>query len=632
MQRLLACLLCVTLIGVCSRLCPAADEEALEILGNNPDLVVEEESAPPKQKRDETRQSATHKQVRRIQPTHNGEPIHLNTYCLSPTGDVLACVGGANYTYKPDGNGGYTSELISSDSFVQVYNPEGDLTAEWSVPFKPTAINVAPDDTIFVAGEGKIARLSSKGEVLTTSNIPQIGDPEEYRRRAIEKAKEQQQEFVTRLEKQIEFALAQSEKIEAIPEKERSASQKARLKAYGRQQELYQQQIEALEDQEVEITSVSTSSPTTVSALAVSDSHVFVCSRSVSGSGFDVYRCDFDFQNPQEVLSGLRGCCGQMDIQARGDKLFTAENTRFQVGIYDADGEEIDSFGKRDRTGGAGFGSCCNPMNVRCCSNGDILTAESSIGDIKRFSAAGEYLGYVGRAKISGGCKHVALDWDEERDRYYFMNVTDSSICVLVPLSEAPEFTEDELAAIEAQKGLGRQLVGDWAIPGTKAPKPKKTSTLGRAISALLGGGSDDDEDSAESSNTNVPFEHVSFGQDGQLSISGGMYGQWGVADWTWAAVRQDTEKNTVDFDMLTDGIQYQTFRCEFLEDGQLKIAALVSGRPTMTGTFERAIDQAESDDPAVTPAADAPAEVSDAAEAAVAEPVAVPLEEATAN
>ncbi|MCA9053016.1 MAG: hypothetical protein KDA75_04225 [Planctomycetaceae bacterium] len=601
MQRLLSALLSVMLLALLAVPSSMANDDA--------------------EKPADAKRTATHKQTRRIQPQHNGEPIHLNTYCLSPEGNVLACVGGTNYSYTRDENGNYTGEQITSDSFVQVYNPDGDLTAEWSVPFKPTAINVAPDRTIFVSGEGKLARLTAKGEILTTANIPQIGDPEQYRQKAIEKAKAQNDEFAARLEKQMEFAKEQAAKIEDIAEEDRSASQKARLKAYHRQLELYQAQIDALGNQEIEIASVSPSSgPTTVSALAVSDSHVFVCSRSVNGSGFDVYRCDFDFQNPQEVLTGLRGCCGQMDIQARGDKLFTAENTRFQVGIYDEDGKELNSFGSRDRSGGAGFGSCCNPMNVRCCPNGDVLTAESSIGDIKRFSADGEYLGYVGRAKISGGCKHVALDWDEKRDRYYFMNVSDSSICVLVPLSEAPEFTEDELAAKAAQEGLGRKLVGDWKLPGTTAPR--QSSVFGLAIRTLLGGGNE----APQPANANVPFERVSFGKDGKLTISGGMYGQWGVADWTWAAVRQDEAKQTVDFDMLTDGVQYQTFRCQLAGEDGLKISVLAEGQLSMTGSFVRDADQEQTE----SPAEDSPAEVSD--DRPVETPVVVPLEVTPAN
>lgn len=534
-----------------------------------------------------TKSKATHKQTRSLRPTHNGEPIHLNTYCLSPMGDILACVGGANTRYKQDANGNYTAESVHSDSFVQVYSPDGDLKAEWAIPFKPTAINMAPDQTLFVAGEGKIARLNLKGEILTTANIPNIGDPDKLREEAIAKLKVQSAEMVARLQKQIDFAREQAAKIEETPVEERTASQKARLKAYARQQELYLGQLEALQDQEPEDPAVAISNASNVTALAVSDAHVFVCARSAAGNGYDVHRCDFDFQNPLPVLSGLSGCCGQMDIQAYKDKLLAAENGKFQVGIYDEQGESLDSFGGRDRTGGAGFGSCCNPMNVRCCSNGDVLTAESSIGDIKRFSADGEYLGYIGRAKISGGCKHVAVAWDEKLDRYYFMNVSDSSICVLVPLAEAPEFTEDELLAKAAREGLGQKLVGAWSIPGTQAAAPQSKSALVDAVRSLLG--ADDNETAAAApGGTNVAFERVLFAADGKCTISGGMYGQWNVDNWTWAPVRQDVDLQTVDFELQTDGVAYQTFRVELKPDDAVSISVINGGQLMMTGNYQR--------------------------------------------
>ncbi len=71
-------------------------------------------------------------------------------------------------------------------------------------------------------------------------------------------------------------------------------------------------------------------------------------------------------------------------------------------------------------------------MNVRYV-NGEILTAESSIGHIKRFSKDGEYLGFIGTASIAGGCKHVAIGFDTERDQHYMMNIDRSNVAVLIP-------------------------------------------------------------------------------------------------------------------------------------------------------------------------------------------------------
>ena len=85
---------------------------------------------------------------------------------------------------------------------------------------------------------------------------------------------------------------------------------------------------------------------TRITALAVTEKDIFVC---VTGNGYEVWRSNHDFQEPTKVLDRLSGCCGQMDIQASGDQLFVAANTKFQVAVHDRDGVPVSSFGKRDR-------------------------------------------------------------------------------------------------------------------------------------------------------------------------------------------------------------------------------------------------------------------------------------------
>lgn len=116
-------------------------------------------------------------------------------------------------------------------------------------------------------------------------------------------------------------------------------------------------------------------------------------------------------------------------------------------------------------------------MNIRCLANGDILTAESSIGDIKRYSKSGEYLGKIGSARIGGGCKHVALAVDSQRDWYFMMNQGAGDIVVLVPLAEAPDETPDEIRSRKARNGLGEKLLGAWKV--------KKAAHTGNQKSAL---------------------------------------------------------------------------------------------------------------------------------------------------
>ncbi len=198
--------------------------------------------------------------------------------------------------------------------------------------------------------------------------------------------------------------------------------------------------------------------------LSVTGQDVFVSCPVSKGYGYTIYRLNHDLEEAKAVLEDVGGCCGQLDIQSDGTHLIVAENTAFQVGIYDRDGTRLKGFGKRSREDDEGFGSCCNPMNVRCCANGEILTAESSIGHIKRFSKEGEFLGFVGTASIGGGCKHVAIGFDSSRNWHYMMNVDRSHVAVLVPKDMAPSENDEERESREAMEGLGRKLIGTWEL------------------------------------------------------------------------------------------------------------------------------------------------------------------------
>jgi len=176
--------------------------------------------------------------------------------------------------------------------------------------------------------------------------------------------------------------------------------------------------------------------------ITATEDDIFVSCPMLTGFGYGIWRLDHNLENVKVIMDDVHGCCGQLDIQTEGENLLVAENTKFQVGFYDRDGKRLNGWGKRSRNDDEGFGSCCNPMNVRCCSNGDILTAESSIGHIKRFHQAGEYLGFIGTAKIAGGCKHVAIGFDPKRDWHYMMNEDRSHVAVLVPKKDAPAESE----------------------------------------------------------------------------------------------------------------------------------------------------------------------------------------------
>jgi sugar lactone lactonase YvrE len=128
-----------------------------------------------------------------------------------------------------------------------------------------------------------------------------------------------------------------------------------------------------------------------------------------------------------------------MDIQTHDGKLYVAENSRKRVVCYDREGEEQCSWGKSSRTDVEGFGSCCNPMNLRFGSDGMAYTSEASLGRIKRYSPTGELLGVVGTSSIVPGCKHVAIDISADGKRVYMLDITRSQIVVMAKKAAGAE-------------------------------------------------------------------------------------------------------------------------------------------------------------------------------------------------
>jgi sugar lactone lactonase YvrE len=120
-----------------------------------------------------------------------------------------------------------------------------------------------------------------------------------------------------------------------------------------------------------------------------------------------------------------------MDIQSKDGKLYAAENGRFRVARYDREGTVEATWGERARDGVEGFGSCCNPMNVRFGADGNLYTSEASVGRIKRYTPDGKFLGVVGTARIVPGCKHVAIGMDPKGKRFYMLDITRNQIVVM---------------------------------------------------------------------------------------------------------------------------------------------------------------------------------------------------------
>ncbi len=270
--------------------------------------------------------------------------------------------------------------LLACDSaakHIRVISPAGKVLATWKLPLAPAALWCCDDGTIYVAGPGKIAQLDKTGKVVKMVDIPDLGSaPAAGGRRG------------------------------------RGARGRGRLR------------------------------PSTPSGIAVSKRDVFLA----VGSGWSlrslstIVRFDRDLAKPKVIARDLRGCCQRLDLTVKGEVLYVAENARHRVVRYDRDGKKLSQWGSRDRVNLAGFGSCCNPMNLYFGSDGVLYTAESGLGRVKRYTPDGKFLGLVGyvgvaRFQNAGGlaasCSNIAIAVVPGGDRVYVQDVKNNIVRVL---------------------------------------------------------------------------------------------------------------------------------------------------------------------------------------------------------
>jgi hypothetical protein len=413
----------------------------------------------------------THRQASTIAINKAGQPDgKLVSFCLTANDKILAgCAG--------------------SQGEIRLLDADGKQLDRWSIPVTPEAIYSRADGAIFVAGDGQILKLSSTGKVELSKPSPQAKalneHPEELRKEVVEQAKQRAEQFGKQAEmydKMIERADKEMDSINKqladldkdatepnagegknVPLKQkiderrnavRKQSLKRTLEMYKRQKESYANAKEQyakiigavpsakLTDKQInEQVKDSMKYKLKASSISALNDDVFVATHAALGYGFDVWRMNDKFESPVKIVTGLSGCCGQMDVKANKDGLFVAENSEHRVCRFDRDGKSIAKWGEGARTGLEGFGSCCNPMNVAFGPGDAVYTAEDDTGRIKRYSADGKLLGLVGSVELKPGCKNCSIAVSSNGSRVYMLDITRN---LIVRLDARPA---DEVAA-----------------------------------------------------------------------------------------------------------------------------------------------------------------------------------------
>jgi hypothetical protein len=351
----------------------ASDKEAAEATAMMSSYEAEQRAAAAAREKDPAWKPAC-AEAGLIQIGDSKKPGALKNFCLNAEGNILACFAPAEAA---------KSSAAKKAPAIRVYSPKGELLKTLPLEINPGAICAAKDGSIFVAGDGRLLKLDATGKRLASAASPVAKEP-------------------VSIGKETEEMVGEMAKQSKRPLKEELARMKTSLEARR----------------------------ATVTGLAVTEQDVFVAVPAPSDFTYRVYRFDRELQHPKLVVEKLRGCCGQMDIQARDGKLWIPHNARHSVEAHDRDGKELSKFGISGKVKACDFGGCCEPKNMRVLANGDILAAESGPPTcIKRFSASGEFKEVVAVANnTKGDCVRVTVEMSPDGRQYYMLDTTRDAI------------------------------------------------------------------------------------------------------------------------------------------------------------------------------------------------------------
>ena len=426
---------------------------------------------------DDAAQSATHAQERLIKVVNSTSREKLTTFAVDRQGRIIAGVTGEK-------------------SLLRVFTSEGDQLAEWPLPVPPEAVNVGPKGDVYVGGDGKLLLLDSAGAVTKVCESPNLSVAKDaavaiqkkiQERAQLDVAAKQRDQIRTSTKRLADLAKKIAiidRELKAIvdeastgpdfddkEEEEREQERKGLLKKRAVLVRLGKNlkttiaattgnrgnapgQGPAAEPQPPSINQL-VAAQARIASISASTKDVFFACSSSTGTGFDVWRTDLDFEQGRKVGESLRGCCGQMDVQANDNGVYVAENTKHRVSCYTREGKSVLDFGSRERGSDAGFDGCCNPMNVAFGPGRSVYTAEAGNGRVKRFSADGTFMELVGTVELVPGCKKVSIAVSPKGDRVYMLDITRGHIVVMAssempPSAAASSPRTDSLTSLDA--------------------------------------------------------------------------------------------------------------------------------------------------------------------------------------
>ena len=405
---------------------------------------VEATETPAEEPAAEPENVSTHEELDPITIPIGESKAPIHTFATTADGKLLVSMGGSTISYARNEDGQLELKEVEVPAAIKVFDADGKLLDTWKLEVTPQAIGVAPDGTVFAGGVGRIVHLSADGKVLASADAPAVADlpplpeiPEEEEedeeaRKAREEEASKIREKLNSVRETVNTKWREIMKIE--DPKERLAAQDAFQKTLADYRELSGKLSELTTSKRtLALRARSTAlRKLGITGMAVTEKDVFVACPQAEGYGYAVYRVNYDLKKSKKLIDGLRGCCGQLDIEANGTSVFIAENSRKRVLQLDRDGNEVSEIKGSGRDGLESFGSCCNPMNICFDSKKILYTAEASVGRIKSYSTDGDVQGVVvDKVNIIPGCKRVSIGVLNDGDRVYMLDITRNRIISL---------------------------------------------------------------------------------------------------------------------------------------------------------------------------------------------------------
>ncbi len=152
-----------------------------------------------------------------------GKGASLQTLTVTADGRVLALVAPPRTFGAP---------VKDAASEVRVLDAEGETQSIWKVAFHATAVNEGPDGTVYVAGDGKLARFDKAGKpVGEVVELPFVADALKNTGKLKEKAEAQVKTLKDAFLKSVQQYKDRIAKLKDKPEAERTKTDQAMLKS-----------------------------------------------------------------------------------------------------------------------------------------------------------------------------------------------------------------------------------------------------------------------------------------------------------------------------------------------------------------------------------------------------------------